>query len=122
MREGIIIERSDGYFEVISSDGQTRPAFWIGRRLKYCVVLRTRDVVAIRCTISDEKVLIVPCYFSPSEDIVPVVTQLTGLVGKYPNDNILVVGEFNAKLSIGGGGSQRIRGVKRTSPSPSIMI
>lgn len=57
--------------------------------------------MAIRCTISDEKVLIVSCYFSPSEDIVLVVTQFTGLVDKYPNDNILVVGEFNVKFSIG---------------------
>lgn len=42
------------------------------------------------------------CCCSPSEDVVPVFTQLAGLAGEIPNDKIFVVGNFNAKSSIWG--------------------
>lgn len=69
---------------------------WVTKRLKYFAVLRTWDVGHHRCIMSDEKVLIVSFWCSPSEDIVPVFTQLAGLVGEILNDKILVVGNFNS--------------------------
>lgn len=67
------------------------------------MVLNTPGIVAIRRTVSEEEVLTVPCYCSPSGDIVTALTQLAEFVDKYPNEDIQVVGDFNAKSLIYGG-------------------
>lgn len=99
--EGSIAGRPNGYSEVFSPEDRGRAALWVSPRLKYCVVRNTRDIVAIRCTISGEEVLTVSCYCSPSEDIVPILIQISGLIDEFPDFNIQVVGDLMRSLLSG---------------------
>lgn len=59
-------------------------------------------MVAFRCRWSGEWVLVVSCYCAPSEDIDLVFEQVDKLLGTYPDDNVVLVGDLNAKSTIGG--------------------
>lgn len=86
--------------QVIAAGNRFRAALWVSLRIQFITVLRSSDVVAIHCRWSDNYVLVIKCYCAPSEDIDLVLIPLATLLGTYPNDNVVLVGDFNAKSMI----------------------
>lgn len=66
----------------------------------FCAVTSHSDVMIIHCRWSDEKELVVMCYGAPSEDIDLVLEALDTLLKAYPNNKVILVGDFNAKSTI----------------------
>lgn len=52
------------------------------------------------CRLSREDVMMVTYYFAPAEDIDFVLEPLDTLLKVYPNDKVVLVGDFNAKSTI----------------------
>lgn len=85
-----------------SVNNRFRAALRVNKRVSFSTVLKLPDVAAIRCRWSGERVLVVMCYCAPSEDIGLVLEPLDPLLNAYPNDNVILVGDFNAKSTIWG--------------------
>lgn len=66
------------------------------------MVFNQSDVVAIYCRCSGERILVVTCYCSPSKDIDVLLLPLATVLNKYSNDNVVLVGDYNAKSVIWG--------------------
>lgn len=84
-----------GYTQVSSKRSRFWAALWVRKCVSLCVVKRLPDVVAIRCTLSGQKDLVVTCYCALSEDIEIVLVELERLLRLSPGDHVILVGDFN---------------------------
>lgn len=99
--EGSILGTPVKWTQMSSASSRFREAFWVNKLISFCVVTRHHDMEAISCRRSGENVLVVTCYCGPFKYIDLVLKPLDTLLNAYPND-IILVGDFNTKLTIWG--------------------
>ena len=67
--------------------------------------MRNHDMVAMSVSINNEEVLVIASYCSPATYVTymnPILEELSLQLQKYPSDNVVLMGDFNAKSSIWG--------------------
>lgn len=77
-----------------------RAAFCVSKRVSFCTVTRHPDVVSIHCKRSGSWVLIITCYCAPFKGIDLILEPLDTLLKTFLKDNVVLVGDFNAKSTI----------------------
>ncbi|GBN35896.1 Retrovirus-related Pol polyprotein from type-1 retrotransposable element R1 [Araneus ventricosus] len=73
-------------------------------------VFSSNNVVAITAVIQDRKTPIASVYCPPSEDLEDTLSELEECLC-YPNEGVIIMGDFNAKHPVWGGNTEDDRGI-----------
>lgn len=102
VNEGRIFGPPSGYTQVSSKGSCFRAALQVSKPVFLSAVKKLSDAVAFPCMFFKEQVLRVTCYGAHSKEIELVLDSLEQLLGLFPGENVIHVGEFNAKSMIWG--------------------
>ena len=99
--------------ELNSDDPKYLAAFWVSNQIPFVAAVGNHDMDTIRVSVNKEEVLIITIYCLPSTSVINLnhlLEELNLQLLKYPSDNVVLMGDFNAKSSLWGQGQTDCRG------------
>lgn len=91
-------------YSVVRALGRSRAVLAVSPRIQYCAIVRTTDVVAVKCETTAGITIVATCYCSPNEvdSLALNLSTIRQALTDFDSDHVILVGDFNAKSTLWG--------------------